>query len=86
MVHAKPLTLVEFSLRTTLRWPRDHDEGDLIVSEMDNVIPALVAAVQKQHAVGDHYREEVIRQAMEHQVQLALQPGPVRVDVVVDPH
>jgi len=68
-----------------LRWPRDHDEGDLIVSEMDNVIPALVAAVQKQHAVGDHYREEVIRQAMEHQVQLALQPGPVRVDVVVDP-
>ena len=68
-----------------MRWPRDHDEGDLIVSEMDNVIPALVAAVQKQHAVGDHYREEVIRQAMEHQVQLALQPGPVRVDVVVDP-
>ncbi|GAE74934.1 NAD-specific glutamate dehydrogenase [Cutibacterium acnes JCM 18918] len=50
VVHAKALTLVEFSMRTTWRWPRDHDEGDLIVSEMDEVIPALVAAVQEQHA------------------------------------
>ncbi|REB18910.1 NAD-glutamate dehydrogenase [Cutibacterium acnes] len=85
MVHAKALTLVEFSMRTTWRWPRDHDEGDLIVSEMDEVIPALVAAVQEQHATGDHYRDDAIRQAMEHQAQLALRPGPVRVDVIVDP-
>ena len=72
-------------MRTTWRWPRDHDEGDLIVSEMDEVIPALVAAVQEQHATGDHYRDDAIRQAMEHQAQLALRPGPVRVDVIVDP-
>ena len=72
-------------MRTTWRWPRDHDEGDLIVSEMDEVIPALVAAVQEQHAAGDHYRDDAIRQAMEHQAQLALRPGPVRVDVIVDP-
>ncbi|MES9168815.1 NAD-glutamate dehydrogenase [Cutibacterium acnes] len=85
MVHARGLTLVEFSMRTTWRWPRDHDEGDLIVSEMDEVIPALVAAVQEQHAAGDHYRDDAIRQAMEHQAQLALRPGPVRVDVIVDP-
>ena len=85
LVHAKALTLVEFLMRATWRWPLNHDEGDLIVSEMDKVIPALVAAVQQQHATEDHYREEVIRQAMEHQVQLALQPGPVRVDVIVDP-
>ncbi|EGE71683.1 bacterial NAD-glutamate dehydrogenase [Cutibacterium acnes HL097PA1] len=85
VVHAKALTLVEFSMRTTWRWPRDHDEGDLIVSEMDEVIPALVAAVQEQHATGDHYRDDAIRQAMEHQAQLALRPGPVRVDVIVDP-
>ncbi|OFS43107.1 glutamate dehydrogenase [Propionibacterium sp. HMSC067A02] len=85
MVHAKALTLVEFSMRTTWRWPRDHDESDLIVSEMDEVIPALVAAVQEQHATGDHYRDDAIRQAMEHQAQLALRPGPVRVDVIVDP-
>ncbi|EFS65203.1 hypothetical protein HMPREF9612_02556 [Cutibacterium acnes HL063PA2] len=85
VVHAKALTLVEFSMRTTWRWPRDHDESDLIVSEMDEVIPALVAAVQEQHATGDHYRDDAIRQAMEHQAQLALRPGPVRVDVIVDP-
>lgn len=85
VVQAKALTLVEFSMRTTWRWPRDHDEGDLIVSEMDEVIPALVAAVQEQHATGDHYRDDAIRQAMEHQAQLALRPGPVRVDVIVDP-
>lgn len=85
VVHAKALTLVEFSIRTTWRWPRDHDESDLIVSEMDEVIPALVAAVQEQHATGDHYRDDAIRQAMEHQAQLALRPGPVRVDVIVDP-
>ncbi|MES6854684.1 NAD-glutamate dehydrogenase [Cutibacterium acnes] len=85
MVHARGLTLVEFSMGTTWRWPRDHDEGDLIVSEMDEVIPALVAAVQEQHAAGDHYRDDAIRQAMEHQAQLALRPGPVRVDVIVDP-
>lgn len=72
-------------MRTTWRWPRDHDESDLIVSEMDEVIPALVAAVQEQHATGDHYRDDAIRQAMEHQAQLALRPGPVRVDVIVDP-
>ena len=72
-------------MRTTWRWPRDHDESDLIVSEMDEVIPALVAAVQEQHAAGDHYRDDAIRQAMEHQAQLALRPGPVRVDVIVDP-
>ncbi|MES6885357.1 NAD-glutamate dehydrogenase [Cutibacterium acnes] len=72
-------------MRTTWRWPRDHDESDLIVSEMDEVIPALVAAVQEQHATGDHYRGDAIRQAMEHQAQLALRPGPVRVDVIVDP-
>lgn len=47
--------------------------------------PALVAAVQEQHAAGDHYRDDAIRQAMEHQAQLALRPGPVRVDVIVDP-
>jgi len=52
---------------------------------MDEVIPALVAAVQEQHATGDHYRDDAIRQAMEHQAQLALRPGPVRVDVIVDP-
>jgi len=52
---------------------------------MDEVIPALVAAVQEQHAAGDHYRDDAIRQAMEHQAQLALRPGPVRVDVIVDP-
>ena len=85
VVQAKALTLVEFSMRTTWRWPRDHDESDLIVSEMDEVIPALVAAVQEQHATGDHYRDDAIRQAMEHQAQLALRPGPVRVDVIVDP-
>ena len=66
-------------------WPRDHDEGDLIVSEMEKVIPALVASVLEQHATGDHCCEEVIRQAMERQMKLAVKPGPVRVGVSIDP-
>ena len=68
-----------------MRWPRDHDEGDLIVSEMEKVIPALVASVLEQHATGDHCCEEVIRQAMERQVKVAVKPGPVRVDVSIAP-
>ncbi|MDU1588666.1 MAG: hypothetical protein E6873_05680, partial [Cutibacterium avidum] len=52
---------------------------------MEKVIPALVASVLEQHAAGDHCCEEVIRQAMERQMKLAVKPGPVRVGVSIDP-
>lgn len=55
------------------------------MSETDRVIPALVASVLDQQAAGDHCCEEAIRQAMERQIELAAKPGPVRVDVIVDP-